>query len=74
MNVHKAIFAAIFCFVAAAEGAGGTVDVAPLPAAEYADMEVSTNFPLRVTRHGEGRVNESVSLTIENKKFAVIFK
>ena len=29
---------------------------------------------VRVTRRGEGAVNESVSLTIENKKFAVIFK
>ena len=29
---------------------------------------------VRVTRRGEGTVNECVSLTIENKKFAVIFK
>ena len=174
----KTIATTIFCFIAAAEeqpseatqpkAARGTVAVAPLPAAEYADTEVSTNFPLRVdftrlqklhvalelnesaangievllghdadgngslstseaslvfgydcgtwfarktesdqldiepsfanggtarrefaigwrqlspdwdlvrvTRRGEGRVNESVSLTIENKKFAVIFK
>ena len=29
---------------------------------------------VRVTRRGEGTVSESVLLTIENKKFAVIFK
>ena len=29
---------------------------------------------VRVTRRGEGAVSESVSLTIENKKFAVILK
>ena len=58
MNVLKTIANAIFCFIAAAEkqpseatqpkAARGTVAVAPLPAAEYADTEVSTNFPLRV--------------------------
>ena len=58
MNVLKTIVFAIFCFIAAAVAATaersetavgrGTVVVAPLPAPECADTEVSTNFPLRV--------------------------
>ena len=54
----KTIATTIFCFIAAAEkqpseatqpkAARGTVAVAPLSAAEYADTEVSTNFPLLV--------------------------
>ena len=58
MSVVKTISSAIFCFIAAAEAATaersetaegrGTVAVALLSAAEYADTEVSTNFPLRV--------------------------
>ena len=41
MSEVKTIVAAIFCFIAAAETARGTVAVAPLSAAEYADTEVS---------------------------------
>ena len=50
MSVQKTIATAIFCFIAAAETARGTVAVAPLPAAEYADTEVSTNVCLDVTQ------------------------
>ena len=50
MSVQKTIATATFCFIAAAETARGTVTVAPLPAAEYADTEVATNVCLVVTQ------------------------
>ena len=50
MDMLKTIASAIFCFIAAAETARGTVTVAPLPAAEYADTEVATNVCLEVTQ------------------------
>lgn len=46
----KTIATTIFCFIAAAEAAGGTVVVAPLSAAEYADTEVATNVAFNVGR------------------------
>ena len=50
MSVQKTIATTIFSCIAAAETARGTVAVAPLPTAEYADTEVSTNVCLEVTQ------------------------
>ena len=63
----KTIATAIFCFIAAAEAAGGTVAVAPLPTAEYADTEVSTNVCLVVTQElsaGDNRRFFDISLSL----------
>ena len=72
MNMLKTIATAIFCFIAAAEeqpseatqpkAARGTVAVAPLPAAEYADTEVSTNIPFAVSFDAMSRVDFSLSM------------
>ena len=67
MSVQKTIATIIFCFIAAAETARGTVAVAPLPAAEYADTEVSTNVCLVVTQKlsaGDNRRCFDVSLSL----------
>ena len=67
MSVQKTIATAIFCFIAAAETARGTVAVAPLPAAEYADTEVSTNVCLVVTQElsaGDNRRCFDISLSL----------
>ena len=76
MSVLKTIATTIFCFIAAAEkqpseatqpkAARGTVAVAPLSAAEYADTEVSTNVCLVVTQElsaGDNRRFFDVSLS-----------
>ena len=77
MSVQKTIATATFCFIAAAEeqpseatqpkAARGTVAVAPLSAAEYADTEVSTNVCLVVTQElsaGDNRRCFDVSLSL----------
>ena len=67
MSVQKTIATIIFCFSAAAETARGTVAVAPLSAAEYADTEVSTNVCLVVTQElsaGDNRRFFDISLSL----------
>ena len=49
MSMVKTIAFAIFCFIAVVSNAA-TMAVAPLPASEYADTEVSTNICLDVTQ------------------------
>ena len=77
MNVLKTIATTSFCFIVAAEeqpseatqpkAARGTMAVAPLPAAEYADTEVSTNVCLVATQElsaGDNRRCFDVSLSL----------